>query len=326
LDISYTGFTSGISRLFRDRNFIFILSVVLGLAIGQGADFIEPILVPVMAVNMTLSTISITNHDLASIRRNPRPLLISLLLSYAVQGGIMLLLARWLINDGELWAGFVTLAAIPPAVSTTVISYILGGDLVLPLIGTTGSYLVALALTPAIMLSLLGFSYLNPARLLLILVQLIVIPLIVSRVFIATGVAENITKWRDTALNWVFAIACYIIIGVNRQVFFQQLDILLITVIIAAATSFGIGHAIDFVAKRLHLDQPARISWVVMGTKKNTGLASAVALAFLGPKAAFPAAIVTVFDILTIVWWGFYFKKEAKQGKKEQEFSLRKAK
>ena len=88
---------------------------------------IESILVPVMAVNMTLSTISITNRDLASIKSNPRPLLISLLLSYAILGGIMLLIARWLINDSQLWAGFVTLAAIPPAISATAVSYILGG-------------------------------------------------------------------------------------------------------------------------------------------------------------------------------------------------------
>jgi len=271
-----------------------------------------PALMPVMAVNMTLSTISITNRDLASIKSNPRPLLISLLLSYAILGGIMLLMARWLINDSELWAGFVTLAAIPPAISATVISYILGGDTVFPLIGTTGAYLVALGLTPAIMILLLGSSYLNPARLLLILAQLIVIPLIISRVFLSTGLAENIAKWRDTALNWVFAIAIYIIIGVNRQVFFQQLDILLIVAIIAATTTFGLGYAIEFITRRLHLDQPTRISWITMGTKKNTGLASAIALAFLSPRAAFPAAIVTVFDILTIVWWGFYFKKQAK--------------
>jgi len=312
LDISYKGFTSGISRLFRDRNFIFTLSVVLGLTINQGAVLMAPALMPVMAVNMTLSTISITNRDLASIKSNPRPLLISLLLSYAILGGIMLLMARWLINDSELWAGFVTLAAIPPAISATVISYILGGDTVFPLIGTTGAYLVALGLTPAIMILLLGSSYLNPARLLLILAQLIVIPLIISRVFLSTGLAENIAKWRDTALNWVFAIAIYIIIGVNRQVFFQQLDILLIVAIIAATTTFGLGYAIEFITRRLHLDQPTRISWITMGTKKNTGLASAIALAFLSPRAAFPAAIVTVFDILTIVWWGFYFKKQAK--------------
>lgn len=285
---------------------------MLGLTVNQGAVLIAPALMPVMAVNMTLSTISITNRDLASIKSNPRPLLISLLLSYAILGGIMLLMARWLINDSELWAGFVTLAAIPPAISATVISYILGGDTVFPLIGTTGSYLVALGLTPAIMILLLGSSYLSPARLLLILAQLIVIPLIVSRVFLSTGLAENIAKWRDTALNWVFAIAIYIIIGVNRQVFFQQLDILLIVAIIAATTTFGLGYAIEFITRRLQLDQPTRISWITMGTKKNTGLASAIALTFLSPRAAFPAAIVTVFDILTIVWWGLYFKKQAK--------------
>ncbi len=285
---------------------------MLALAVGQGAVWIEPLLLPALAVAMTLSTVSITNRDLASLKTTPRPVLISLLLNYVVMGGIMLLMARWLINDSEIWAGFVTLAAMPPAISVTPFSYMLGGDTVFSLIGTTGLYLAALGLTPGIMILLLGADFVNPARLLLILVQLIVIPLAVSRALLSAGLAQSVIKWRDTAINWVFFITIYIIIGLNRQVFLEQPDILLKVVIISFVVTFAVGHAIEFITRKLDIDRPSSISWMVMGTKKNTGLASVIALTFRGERAAFPAAILSVFGVLTIVWWGFYFKKQAK--------------
>ena len=65
---------------------------MLGLTLGQGADFIKPMLLPSVAVAMTLSTINITNRDLALIIRNPRTLLVSLLLNYVILSGVMLLM------------------------------------------------------------------------------------------------------------------------------------------------------------------------------------------------------------------------------------------
>ena len=63
--ISYNkGLSASISSLLRNRNFIFILGIVLGLAISQGATWAEPLLMPALGVAMTLSTLSITNRDL----------------------------------------------------------------------------------------------------------------------------------------------------------------------------------------------------------------------------------------------------------------------
>lgn len=285
---------------------------MLALAVGQGAVWIKPVLLPALAVAMTLSTVSITNRDLASIKSTPRPILISLLLNYVIMGGIMLLMARWLINDSEIWAGFVTLAAMPPAISVTPYSYMLGGDTVSSLMGTTGLYLAALGLTPGIMMLWLGANFINPARLLIILAQLIVIPLGVSRLLLYTGLAQNVIKWRDTAINWIFFITIYIIIGLNRQVFWEQPDVLLQVIIIAATYTFGLGHVIDFITRKLHIDRPSSISWILMGTRKNTGLASVVALAFLSERATIPVAASAMFSLLYFVWLGFYLKKEVK--------------
>lgn len=285
---------------------------MLALAAGQGAAWIEPLLLPSLAVAMTLSTVSITNRDLASIKSSPRPIFISLLLNYLLMGGIMLLMARWLINDREIWAGFVILAAMPPAIAVTPYSYMLGGDTVFSLIGITGLYLVSLGLTPAMIVLLLGANSISPVSLLLTLVELIVIPLAISRTLLATGAARNVIKWRDTAINWATFTTIYIIIGLNRQVFLEQPGSLLGVIIIAITLTFGLGYAIDFIAKRLNIDPSTRLSWIIMGTRKNTALASVIALASLGERATIPAAALAIFAVLFIVWTSFHFKKQVK--------------
>lgn len=298
-----------IGKLLRDRNFIFMLSIVLALAIGQGAVWTKPLLLPALAVAMTLSTISITNRDLASIKSTPRLIPVSLLLNYVVLGGIVLLMTRGLIDDSDVWLGLLVITAMPPAISVVPFSYMLGGNMVFALIGTTGLYLAALGLTPAIMMLLLGADFLKPVELMLILVQLIVIPLVISRILLSKGLAQSIDRWRDTAVNWCVFIVNFTIIGLNRQILFDQPDVLLKVVIIAAAVTFGIGHATNYIAGKLHIDWPTRISWMVMSTRKNSGLASVIAIAFLSERAAFPAAIFVIFEVLSIMWWGFYLKR-----------------
>ena len=114
-------------------------------------------------------------------------------------------------------------------------------------------------------------------------------------------------------MNWCFFITIYIIIGLNRQVFFEQPDIVLKVVMIAIASTFMLGHIIDFITRRLHIERSTTISMIVMATRKNTGLASVIAISFFGERAAFPAAVIAMFSVLYIVWLGFYIKKQEKE-------------
>lgn len=302
---------TNVKSAFKNRNFILFLAIVFGLAIGQGSAFIKPMLLPLMAVAMTLSTINITNHDLASIIRTPRTLIVSLLLNYVILSGIMLLMARWILNDGELWVGFVTIAAMPPATSIVPFTYMLGGDTVFSLMGVAGLYLVAIVLTPSMMILFLGVDVINPVRLLLTLVYLIIIPVAVSRLLLYKGLREAIAKWQDKAVTWCYFITAYIIIGLNRQFFFEQPDVLLKVFVIAITVTFVIGQVIYSTTRKSHTDQSRSISFAVMGTRKNTGLASAIAITFLGQRASFPNAIYTIVQIIYLVWQGFYLKKRA---------------
>jgi BASS family bile acid:Na+ symporter len=301
-----------ISKLLRNRNFILILAIVLGLAIGEPvASKTQSLVLPALALVMTLSATNITSREFTSLKNMPRPILTSLLLNYVVLGGLILLLAWWLIDDRELWTGFVILATVPPAVAVVPFSYALGGNTLFSLMGMAGAYLAALVLMPVAMALFLGVDFFEPVKLLLILGELILIPIVVSRILLATKLDKRIAKWRGTMVNWSFFVALFTIVGLNRQAFFGEFDILLRIIIIAVATSFVLGYIIELVTKALRVDRATSISLTLMGTLKNYGLASGILLTLFGERAAIPASVCTVFGILMLVWLGFHFKKTA---------------
>jgi BASS family bile acid:Na+ symporter len=300
-----------ISKLLRNRNFILILAIVLGLAIGEPvASKTQSLVLPALALVMTLSATNITSREFTSLKNMPRPILTSLLLNYVVLGGLILLLAWWLIDDRELWTGFVILATVPPAVAVVPFSYALGGNTLFSLMGMAGAYLAALVLMPVAMALFLGVDFFEPVKLLLILGELILIPIVVSRILLATKLDKRIAKWRGTMVNWSFFVALFTIVGLNRQAFFGEFDILLRIIIIAVATSFVLGYIIELVTKALRVDRATSISLTLMGTLKNYGLASGILLTLFGERAAIPASVCTVFGISMLVWLGFHFRKK----------------
>jgi BASS family bile acid:Na+ symporter len=300
-----------IVRLLRDRNAILLLAIALGLSLGKPiATWTASSVLPLLALVMTLSAINVTSREFTSLKEMPRSILLSLLLNYVVLGGITLLMARWLIKDYELWAGFIVLATVPPAVAVVPFSYVLGGNTSFSLIGMTAAYLAALFIMPAVLTLFLGTGIFNPVELLTILGELILIPIVLSRILLATGLAERIKPWRGTIVNWSFFVTLFTIVGLNRQAFFSEFDILLRIIIIGVVISFVLGFSIDLSTRALHINRETSISMILMGTLKNYGLASGIILTLFGERAAIPASICVVFGILYVVWLGFRFRKK----------------
>lgn len=78
----------------------------------------------------------------------------------------------------------------------------------------------------------------------------------------------------------------------------------LIGALIGAASTFGLGFVLDHLLKRLGQDRPRRVSYVLLGTIKNTSLAAATALALFNERTAVPAAAVSAVNVLYMVWLG----------------------
>jgi bile acid:Na+ symporter, BASS family len=291
-----------ILRVLGNRNFLLILSIVLGLVLGQGSKWVEWTVLPVLALTMTLAVMGVPGRVFLSPRELIVPLLAGLFLNYSLLGGMILGLNYALIRDETLRAGFVIMAAVPPAVAIIPFTSLLNGDGPFSLVATIGCYLAALALMPLMTLNLLGGEFADPAKIALILFELILLPLGISRIFVWSGTARRLEPWKGPLTNWSFALVTYTIVGLNRDLFVSQPLSVAPVALIALASTFFLGFGIEGVGRILRVDEKKIISLVLLGTQKNTGLAAGLALTLYSDKTALPATVSTIFMIVYILW------------------------
>ncbi len=291
-------------RLLRSRDFILALGLGLGLLWEGGGRWTNALTLPLLAVAMTLSVMGIPG----AIFRTPRSLLIpglaGLVMTYLVLSGTILGLSSLLIHDKALREGFVLVASVPPGVAVIPFTFFLNGNHFFSLVGTMGAYLGALVITPLFALGFLGTAFIHPARLFMILLELILLPLVVSQVLVRTGASKRIDPFKGAVTNWSFFVVTYTIVALNRQVFLDQPLSLLPVGLIALATTFLLGWAIERGAGLFRIDPPTGTSLVLLGTIKNYGLAGGLSLALFSRETAVPAAVSTIFMTVYIIWLG----------------------
>ena len=294
-----------LKSLLRNRNLIFLLALAAGLAFPAVTPVTRHLVLPALALAMILSTMEIGSD----LFRKPRALLfpafLGIIMSYIILGNVIIGLAAFMIRDETIWTGFILLAAVPPAVAVIPFSGFLKGDGPLSLVGTLGAYMGGLAIMPLIAIGLLRSATFDPLQLLMVTLELIVLPLCVSRVLIREGWRERIAPYRGTVTNWSFFVVLYTLVGLNRDIILGRPLTLLPIVAISIFTMFGLGFLIDWIGSRLHLPRETRTSLVLLGTLKNQGMAGGIALIMFSQEAALPAAVSTMVMILYIIWLDF---------------------
>ena len=296
------GSMSRLKGLLRDRNFILSLALTLGILLGQGAHWTEKLVLPALAFVMMLSTTSVTGSLFRSPRRLLTPILAGVTMNYVLLGGLILLLSGLLIPEGPLRIGFVILAAVPPAVGVIPFTGFLDGDVEFSLIGCLSSYLGAFIATPLILFTFLGLSAGYQVKLSSTLFQLIIVPLLLSRILVYTGVASRIAPVKGTLLNWSFFLVVYTVVGLNREVLLSQPSSLIPAAAITLATTFLLGYLIEQAGRTLHLDPKKVISVVLLGTSKNAGFAAGLALTLFGRQTAIPSTIQTISMLSYVIF------------------------
>jgi len=292
-------------KLLRNRNFILISALGIGLLWGKGALWTEPVTLPALAIVMTFSMIGVPGSMFRSFRGLLRPLIIGIAMNYFILGIVLLLLNAILIYDEALQLGFIIIAAVPPAVAVIPFTYFLKGDETLSLIGTVGAYLGALIIIPLIVLLFLGPGFIGPMKLVMIILELILFPLIASRLLLKIGIASSLDSIKGPITNWSFFLLTYTIVGLNRDLILNQPLSLSPVIFVALLSTFLLGWGIEKVGAFFHVPQKVLTSLVLLGTLKNYGLAGGLALALFSKKTSVPATVSAVFMIVYIIWLEF---------------------
>ena len=157
---------------------------------------------------------------------------------------------------------------------------------------------------------LMGFGLLrsqvfDPFKLVMITLELIILPLAVSRLLIRKGWKERIEPYRGTITNWSFFLVLYALIALNRDIILGRTLTLLPIAAISVISMFILGFLIDWVLGLFHIPKETRTSLVLLGTLKNQGMAGGFALTLFSEEAALPAAVSTIIMIAYVIWLDF---------------------
>ncbi|UCD71487.1 MAG: hypothetical protein JSW70_00440 [Syntrophobacterales bacterium] len=292
-------------RLLRDRNFILLSALALGLLWEEGAQWTNSLTLPALALIMTLATMGISIRELRSPRALLTPVLGGLAMNYALLGGVIIGLNMVFIRDEALRRGFIIIAAVPPAVAIIPFTGFLNGNSAFSLFGSIAGYLGALIITPLMVLGLLGTASIEPLKLFIIMLELIIVPLILSRILVWTGMFTKIEPLRGSVTNWSFFFIAFTIVGLNRGMFLGRPLSLVPVALIALASTFLLGFIIEKTGGLLKINPKTVTSLVLLGTLKNYGLAGGLALALFSKQTAVPATVSVVFMIIYIIWLGY---------------------
>jgi len=303
-----------VKNLLRNRNSLLVLSLILGLLWGDGAQWIKGVILPIMMILMTVSTLGVTGSTFSSPRSLWTPALVGVGMNYAVLTTIILALNALLVRDTDMRIGFVIIAVVPPAVAVVPFTLFLGGNNQFSLLGMIGAYLSALVVAPVMAFALIGPGIISPSKLILTIIELILAPLVLSRILLRTGLDTRLTSLKGPITNWGFFLVSYAIVGLNRETILSHPLSLLPAALIAVATTFLLGWIIERVGKMLRVEPKTLISLVLLGTLKNYGLAGGMALALFSEKTSVPATVSSVFMIVYIIWLEFK-KRRTEQGK-----------
>ncbi len=288
---------------------LFLLAGLTGIILPQGADIGTTLILPALTIILTITLLRMPR----GFFRKPGPLL-----SPAIWGNIMnyIILANFiiwssifLIRDENLWVGMVLIAAVPPAVSIMPLAKLFRSQLNTSFAGLAGAYVGAILIAPLIGIGFLKDIPLNYSGIILLVVELIVLPLALSRIAVDKDWDKIFEPYKEIINDWSFFIVFYALAANSRYLIFRRpLDLVFIAVI-ALASTFLLGLVIEKICVFYRIPKDKIISLLLLGTLKNNVLAGGIALVVFNKQAAFPAIVFIFVMFIYEIWLKYKFKK-----------------
>ena len=157
---------------------------------------------------------------------------------------------------------------------------------------------------PGLILLLTGAEVFPFSKLILILIELIILPILFSRLLLFYHFHQSIISWKGTIINWGFFVVIFTVIGLNQKTFLEQPNILITVSLIAFTATFLGFILLNTVLKKMGINQKDRTSMILLGTIKNSGFAAALALTLFDETTSIPGAVFSAIYALYMIWLG----------------------
>lgn len=286
------------------RNFILPLAIFLGFTFPQFAQWTKPLTIPALVLVMTISIAQIPTKQILKWKSLALPFAIGILFNYLFLGSSILILSQWFVFQDYIRIGMILIASAPAGVAIIPFSSLLSGNIIFSLFATFGVYLSSIFVMPGLILLLTGAETFPLSKLILILLELIILPILFSRLLLFFQFYQSIISRKGVIVNWGFFVVFFTIIGLNQKNFLEQPNILIKISLIAVSTTFLWFIILNLILKKLGINQKDRTSILLLGTIKNSGFAAAIALTLFNEVTSIPGAIFSIIYALYLIWLG----------------------
>jgi BASS family bile acid:Na+ symporter len=275
---------------------LFLLALLTGIILPQGAEIGTALILPALTIILTITLLRVPRGFFRHPGQFVAPAIWGNIMNYLILANVIIWSSIYLIRDENLWIGMVLIAAVPPAVSIMPLSELFRAEQKASIAGLAGAYLGAILIAPLIGMGFLKYIPLNYSGVILLVLELIVLPLALSRIAVDKDWDKIFEPYKEIINDWCFFIVFYALAASCRYLIFRRpLDILFIAAI-AVASTFLLGYAIEKICAFYRVPKEKVISLLLLGTLKNYGLAGGIALAVFNEQAALPA-IVFIFVV-----------------------------
>ncbi len=298
-------------KILNNRNTLLILSMVMGLSFSKGVEYLKPFTLYFLAVIMIFSATSFNFKLLKEFKIFAKTTLYSFFLNFILFGAVLLTTAYFLIDEKEIFWGFVIIAATPPGVAVIPFTFIYKGNLNYSLIGVLGVYLLSILATPLIISLFVKGADIEIFELIRVTIEVILIPILLSRLLLFKKIKPFVEKIRGKVVNWGFALIVYTVVGLNKQAIFNDTEMLLKISAVLIVAMFVLGVLYEFILRK-KIRLKLRISQNLILTIKSSGFAASTALTVFGERSALPSAFLAVFVLLYLIFAEVIFPKKKK--------------
>lgn len=289
--------------IFTKKHFALIVlaSVAIGLLWPTPGIYIQPYNAAILMVMMFFSCLKIDLRELKNVKKDWWRYLVVLMFSF-LWPVLVAYLARGFF-DKEVFVGLIIVAAVPSAVSVVFMSDLLGGEPTKALVATTLAHLISPILTPFLVWlttrTVIDVSFLD---LFLLIAKLVLIPFVLAQIVRRFKWHEVLAKQSQTANTVLLVFLNWGIVAPASALAFENPLVVLFASIVVVIILAGV-IPMDIWFGRTHKED---VTWAVVNTYKNAGLASVIVLSVLSPVGLLGVIgyiLVSNLAIVALQWW-----------------------
>ncbi|MGA2526236.1 MAG: hypothetical protein ABSF79_06420 [Smithellaceae bacterium] len=289
--------------LLSRSNIVFLASVLCGFVLPQANVVAAALTLPALSVILTITPLRIPR---GFFFRRPKdligPAIRGNVMNYLLWGNLLILTGIFFIFDEALWIGMVLIAAIPPAVAILPLSKSLRADATSTYAGFAGAYLGAILIIPLIGLGFLKDIPFNFWAIILLIVELIILPLGLSRLVVEKEWDKIIEPYENIITDCCLFIVFYSLTANGRDMLLNWPVDLSFVALIAVIGIFLFAVAIEKIGEFFHVAEKKITSLLLLGTMKNYGLSGGIALIIFSREAALPSLVFAIITFFYINW------------------------